>query len=164
MNKGSLFSVSSPAFVICCLVDDRPSDRCEGDTSLWFWFAFLWLPMLSSFSPAICMSPLGKCLFRSSNHYLFIFKHKFIYFNWSLITFQYCIGFAIHQHESAMGVHIRQGVPCHEPPSHLPPHPIRLDHPSASAPSILSWTGDLFHIWYYTCFNAILQIIPSIIY
>jgi len=31
--------------------------------------------------------------------YLFIFK--FIYFNWRLITLQYCIGFAIHQHESA---------------------------------------------------------------
>ena len=35
--------------------------------------------------------------------YLFIFKYKFIYFNWRLITLQYCIGFAIHQHESAMG-------------------------------------------------------------
>ena len=26
------------------------------------------------------------------------FKCKFIYFNWRLITLQYCIGFAIHQH------------------------------------------------------------------
>ena len=33
-------------------------------------------------------------------------KYKFIYFNWRLITLQYCIGFAIHQHESAMGVHV----------------------------------------------------------
>ena len=32
-------------------------------------------------------------------------KYKFIYFNWRLITLQYCIDFAIHQHESAMGVH-----------------------------------------------------------
>ena len=29
----------------------------------------------------------------------FLFKYKFIYFNWRLITLQYCIGFAIHQHE-----------------------------------------------------------------
>ena len=27
-------------------------------------------------------------------------KYKFIYFNWRPITLQYCIGFAIHQHES----------------------------------------------------------------
>ena len=27
----------------------------------------------------------------------FLFKYKFIYFNWRLITLQYCIGFAIHQ-------------------------------------------------------------------
>ena len=32
----------------------------------------------------------------------FFFKFKFIYFNRRLITLQYCIGFAIHQHESTM--------------------------------------------------------------
>ena len=36
--------------------------------------------------------------------HLFIFLYKFIYFNWRLITLQYCIGFAIHQHESATGM------------------------------------------------------------
>ena len=30
----------------------------------------------------------------------------FIYFSWRLITIQYCIDFAIHWHESAMGVHV----------------------------------------------------------
>ena len=37
---------------------------------------------------------------------LFFLKFKFIYFNWRLITLQYCIGFAIRQHESATGVHV----------------------------------------------------------
>ena len=33
------------------------------------------------------------------------FLYKFIYFNWRLIPLQYCIGFAIHQHESTTGIH-----------------------------------------------------------
>ena len=36
----------------------------------------------------------------------FFLKFKFIYFNWRLITLQYCIGFAIHQHESATDIHV----------------------------------------------------------
>ena len=38
--------------------------------------------------------------------FLIFLKYKFIYFNWRLITLQYCIGFAIHQHESATGIHM----------------------------------------------------------
>ena len=49
-----------------------------------------------------------------------IFKNLFIYFNWRLITLQYCGGFAIHRHEPAR-VHV---CPHPEPLSHLPPHPI----------------------------------------
>ena len=40
------------------------------------------------------------------DHYFLFLKYKFIYFNWRLITLQYCIGFAIRQHESATGVHV----------------------------------------------------------
>ena len=34
------------------------------------------------------------------------FKYKFIYFNWRLITLQYCIGFAIYQNKSTTGIHV----------------------------------------------------------
>ena len=37
---------------------------------------------------------------------LFLFKYKCIYFDWRLITLQYCIGFAIPQHEAATGIHM----------------------------------------------------------
>ena len=74
---------------------------------------------------------------------LYFFKYKFIYFNWRLITLQYCIvkalqycivlyGFAIHWHESATGILV---FPTLSPSPLLPPHPIPLGHPRAPAPS-----------------------------
>ena len=68
------------------------------------------------------------------------FKYKFIYFNWRLITLQYCIGFATHQHESATGVHL---FPILSPASHLPPRTIPLGHPSAPALRILFHASNL---------------------
>ena len=67
----------------------------------------------------------------STSTFLFCFKYKFIYFNWRLITLQYCIGFAIHQHESATGIHMFPILNTTHPPCTLP-----LGHLSVPAPSI----------------------------
>ena len=73
-----------------------------------------------------------------SNNFL---KNKFIYFNWRLITLQYCIGFVINQHESATGEHMFPILNL--PPSLFPPHTIPLGHPSAPGPIILYHASNL---------------------
>ena len=95
---------------------------------------------------------------------MFLFLNfKFIYFNWRLITLQYCIGFAIHQYESTTGVHM---FPILNPPSTSLPISslwvIPVHQPQASCILNRSWTGDSFLIWYYTCFNTILPNHPTL--
>ena len=72
------------------------------------------------------------------------------------LTLQYCIDFAIHQHVSATGVHV---FPMNPPPTCLPIPSIwviPVQQPQASCILHLTWAGDSFLIWYYTCFNVIL--------
>ena len=79
------------------------------------------------------------------------------------LTLQYCTGFAIYQNESATGIHV---FPILNPPPTSLPLPslwvVPVHQPQASNIVHQTWTGDLFHIWYYTCFNAILPNHPTL--
>ena len=70
--------------------------------------------------------------------YFFFFFYLCIYFNWRLITLQYCSGFC-HTWIS----HVCTCVPHAEPPSQLPSHPILQGHPSAPALSTLFHESNL---------------------
>ena len=89
---------------------------------------------------------------------LFPFLFIYLYF-----TLQYCIGFAIHQHESTTGVHV---FPILNPPPTSLPIPslwvIPVHQLQASCILNRTWTGDSFLIWYYTWFNAILPNHPTL--
>ena len=93
---------------------------------------------------------------------LFIFNiNVFILMGGSLFYILYCFC-----HISTWTCHRCTCVPHPVPPSYLPPRTIPLGDPSAPAQASCiihrTWTSDSFHIWYYTCFNAILPNHPTL--
>ena len=94
---------------------------------------------------------------------IIIIIFTFIFISWRLITLQYCSGFC---HTSTWISHGFTCIPHPDPRSQLPLHPIPLVVPSAPALSTClmhpTWAGDLFHPWYYTCFDAVLSKHPTL--
>ena len=94
---------------------------------------------------------------------LCLFFCEFYFILFYFLTLQYCIGFAIYQHESTTGIHI---FPILNPPPTSLPIPslwvVPVHQPQASSIVHRTWNSDSFHIWYYTCFNAILPNLPTL--
>ena len=124
-----------------------------------------------------CVSYKMICIIISYLHVFLTYPHNISLGEWITInlivsifvflinyfTLQYSIGFAIHCHESTMGVHV---FPILNPSPTSLPVPflwvIPVHQPQASCIMHRTWTGDLFLIWYYTCFNAILPNHPTL--
>jgi len=94
--------------------------------------------------------------------YVFSFFIIFLYILLYFLILKYCIGFAIYQHESTTGIH---GLPILNPPASSLPIPslwvVPVHQPQTSSIVHQTWIGNSFHIWYYTCFNAILPNHPT---
>ena len=88
----------------------------------------------------LCFLHFRQILYNCNTWELLFFFNLFIYFNWRLITLQYCSGF---RQTLTWISHRRTCVPHPEPPSHLPPHPILQSHPSAPALRTLSHASNL---------------------
>ena len=108
---------------------------------------------------------VGKPIFRylliqyQIIHFIISIKNFFnliLFFNFTIL-YWFC-------HTSKWIRHRYTCVP-HPEPSSLPvPSPRVAPVHQAQAYSIVhrTWTGDSFHIWYYTCFNAILPNHPTL--
>ena len=124
----------------------------------WVWL--LWaIPELSA---SCSKHPIDEHSHYRSVLFFFLFFGLLVSFLFFL-TLQYCIGFAIYQNESATGIHV---FPILKPPPSSLPIPslwvVLVYQPQASSIVRRNWTGDSFHIWYYTCFNAILPNHPTL--
>ena len=114
--------------------------------SLYFFFIFVFRIFRKVITFSAGVATQSFCCY---HNILFIFLNINL-FNWRLITLQYCTDFAIHQHESTVGVHVLPILTTLPPP----PRTIPLGHPSAPAPSIqypasnLDWQFISFMILY----------------
>ena len=106
-----------------------------------------------------------KVMHQITSHISDFLKYKFIYFSWGLITLQYCIGFAIHWHESTTGVHV---LPILNPPPTSssyhpsgssqctsPEHPVSCIEPGL----VICFTCDNLHV--SVPFSHIIPLLPS---
>ena len=77
----------------------------------------------NTFNYKICISNQNDCIAQTYDIFAYFFN-LLIYFNWKLITLQYFGSFAIHWHQSAMGVHVSPNPK--PPPTTLPTPSFRV--------------------------------------
>ena len=93
---------------------------------------------------------------KSRKRELFIFIYLFLFFNFTIL-YWFC-------HISTWICHRHTHVP-HPESSSLPVPSlwvVPVHQPQVSSIMHRSWTGDSFHIWYCTCFNAVLPNHPTL--
>ena len=108
-------STSHPFGSFQCTSLEHPVSCIKPTLAIYFTYGNIHVSML--FSQIIPPSPSPES--NSMFFFIYIFIYLFIYF-----TLQYCSGFSIHWHESAMGVHVSPTLTLPSTPS--------SSHPSGS--------------------------------
>ena len=107
----------------------------------------------------------------SHYHQLIIFLEKAVRFFFNINSFILIGGYLLYNivlvcHTSTWICHRYTRVPHLEHSSLLPPLPslwvVPVHEPQASSIMHRTWNGNSFHIWHYTCFNAILLNHPTL--
>ena len=79
----------------------------------------------------------------------------YLFFNWRIIALQHCVGFCIHRHESASGIHMSPPAWTSFPPP-TPPHPSKLSLGLSSQHHIANslWLSVLHMVMYiFQCYS-----------
>ena len=156
-SKVSIFQCST--FFVVQLSSLYVTTGKNSALTMWTFFSKMMSRLFNMLSSFVIISvPTCKDLLS-----IFFKWFLFLTFYFIFLTLQYCIGFAIYQNESSTGTHV---FPILNPlPSSLPVPSlwvVLVHQPQASSIVHRTWTGDSFHIWYYTCFNAILPNHPTL--
>ena len=166
LNPPPTFLPIPSLWVSPCTSPEHPASCIEPGLAIHFTYDIIHVSMpFSQIIPPLPSPTESKRLFYTSMSLLLspIQGYRYHLSKFHIYVLVYCIGFAIHWHESTMSVHV---FPILNPAHTSLPIPslwvIPVHQPRAPCIMHWTWTGDSFHIWYYTCFNAILPNHPTL--
>ena len=123
--------------------------------------AMIFIFWMFSFKPAFSLSSFTFI----KRFFLFIFLSFFKFLNFTILYWFFHISTWIcHRYTHVPLNTCNTGSILNPPPSSLPVPflwVVPVHQPQESSIMHRTWTGDTFHIWYYTCFNAILPSHPT---
>ena len=140
-----------------------PPSEWQGPKFLIIWVCGTAGTIKHSWWKCSLLQPLWRAIWLKLSNFPFK-KNVFIYYNWRLITSQYCGGVFLHWHESATGVHVSTPSPIPSPTSFPIPSLWVVPVPLFWVPCFmyLTWTGQFFTYGNINVSMLFSQILPPL--